>query len=341
MLALICASALLAPLLAMGTKGRLPVVIIEIAVDLLLGTSVLGWLDSRGPTFAFLANEIGFALVMVVAGSHVPLRSPALAAGLKKGALRAALIGVLAVPLGLGVAALFGTGHGLLYAVLFASSSAAVILPMLQGRDQSSPSMVELISQVAIADLACVIALPLAIDPAAAPRKFIGIILVAIAAGGLFLLLRYAQRWGWRAKLHRASKQNALALELRISLTVLFVIVALGQLQGLSPMLTGFAVGLVLAAVGEPRRLARQLFGVVLAASACLVHAVGALTKQPPSLAVLTASQLGVPAAAAAIGTSAGILLPGENASILIGAIGTLIVSTVIMSVTREKVVTA
>ena len=43
---------------------------------------------------------------------------------MRRGAMLAVVVGLLAVPAGFGVAALTGTGHGLLYAVLLASSSA-------------------------------------------------------------------------------------------------------------------------------------------------------------------------------------------------------------------------
>ena len=49
---------------------------------------------------------------------------------------------------------------------------------------------------------------------------------------------------------------------MRINLLVLFALAALAVSTHVSIMLAGFALGLVFAAVGEPRRLARQLFGI-------------------------------------------------------------------------------
>src|SRR6185437_13039732 len=126
-------------------------------------------------------------------------------------------------------------------------------------------------------------------------------------------------------------------------LIVLFALCALAVSTHVSIMLAGFALGLVVAAIGEPRRLARQLFGitegffgplffvwlgaslgvrdlgahpwlillgVALGAGAILAHAVGVALKQSLPLAVLSAAQLGVPVAAATIGTQTHLLQP-------------------------------
>ncbi len=45
------------------------------------------------------------------------------------------------------------------------------------------------------------------------------------------------------------------------------------------------------------------------------------MLKQPLTLAVLSAAQLGVPVAAATVGTEEHLLLPGEPAALVLGAI--------------------
>ena len=78
----------------------------------------------------------------------------------------------------------------------------------------------------------------------------------------LFFLLRAADRSGWRKRLHDYSHDREFALELRVSLIVLFALCALAVTTHVSIMLAGFALGLVVSGIGEPRRLARQLFGI-------------------------------------------------------------------------------
>lgn len=122
-------------------------------------------------------------------------------------------------------------------------------------------------------------------------------------------------------------------------------------------MYAGFALGVTVAAAGEPRRLAKQLFGLteglfgplffiwlgmtidikqafensqilllglLLGCSALLVHAAMVFTNQPFPSAVLTSVQLGVPASAVSIGGPLGLFQEGEAAAILLGAIITL-----------------
>lgn len=357
LLALICAVAILGPLLSLGKMLRVPVVIGELAVGVVLGTTGFGIVDATEPTFDFLA-QIGFALVMFVAGSHVPLRQTAMVRGLGWGSLRAVGIAAIAVPLGLGIASLFGTGHGALYAVLIASSSATIVMPSLGGVEVRNKSGLQMLAQLAIADALCIIAVPLVLDPAHVARSALGALAVIAVAGLFFLVLNWAERSGRQERIHRVSKTRSLAMELRITLALLFTLAAVATVMHVSVMLAGFTMGLAVAAVGEPRRVANQTFaltegflgpiffvwlgasldlrqliadpaavwlGVALGVAAILAHGLGALTRQPLSLAVSTAAQLGVPVGAAALGTTTGVLESSEAAALLLGAVITIV----------------
>lgn len=362
LIALVCAVALLGPLLSLPRWLHLPVVVGELAVGVALGSTGFGVLDHTDPTFAFLA-QIGFVLVMFVAGSHVPIREPALREGLATGAARATGVAVLAVPAGLLIAAAFGTGHGLLYAVLIASSSAALIMPVLGGAPMSRPGLMSMLSQIAVADVACIVLLPLAIDPPMAARSALGVLVVLAGAVVLWWLLRWLQDSGRRKRVHVVSEDRALAIELRSVLAMTFALAALAVAFSVSTMLAGFALGIAVAAVGEPRRVAKQLFaltegffsplffvwlgasldlrrlvthpsglalGVVLGLAAVAVHAAMALTGQALPVAALTSAQLGVPVAAVTLGTTTGVLGPGEGSPLLLGALVTIAVTVAV-----------
>ncbi|MEI2778112.1 MAG: cation:proton antiporter [Tetrasphaera sp.] len=359
-LALIGVVAVLGPLFSLQRVVRVPVVIGELGVGVVLGSSGVNLLDGHDPTFAFLADQIGFALVMFVAGSHVPIRSAGMRAGLRRGLLRACAIGVLAVPVGQAIAAAFGTGHGLLYAVLLASSSAAVVMPALDGLDLTAPAILDLLPQIAIADAACIVMLPLTLEPSKAPARAAGAIVLLAMSYLLYRLLAAAEASGWRRAVHHLSEERHLALELRISLILLFAMAALAQAVHVSVMVAGFVVGLTVAAVGEPRRLANQLFaltegffaplffvwlgasldvrqalaqprfvllGLALGLGAALVHGLMAITGQPLSVAVTTCAQLGVPVAAASLGRAQGVLAAGEDAALVLGALATIVLT--------------
>jgi Kef-type K+ transport system membrane component KefB len=352
-LAVIMLVALLGPLLAVPRSWHLPVVLGELAGGIALGRTGIGYLDSSDPTFTFLA-DIGFALVMFIAGSHVPMRDAQLRKSLRSGVVRAVAVGVVAVGLGVLIARVFGIGHAPLYAVLMASSSAALILPIVDSLRLGGPHVVGLLPQIAVADAACIVALPLAIDPAHAGRAALGALLVIVSGGVAYLLISYGERSGLRRRLHNLSEEREFALELRISLVVLFALAAVAVRGHVSIMLAGFSLGLGIAAIGEPRRLARQLFalaegflaplffvwlgaslnlrqlgthpkfiglGLALGIGAAVAHCAVRLVGQPLPLGLLATAQLGVPVAAATIGGQIGVLRPGESSALILGAL--------------------
>jgi Kef-type K+ transport system membrane component KefB len=369
LLALVVLVGLLGPVLAGRPSWHLPVVVGELLGGVLIGASGLRLVDAGEPTFAALAN-IGFALTMFVVGSHIPVRDRAVRAALGRGAVGASVAAVVAVAAGLAIAAVFGTGHPVLYAVLIASSSAALVLPIAEAIGLAGPSALQLVAQVAIADTLCIVALPLAIDPVnAAPAALGAVAVMAIAALAFFGLLAL-DRLGVRQRAHKLSERRKFALELRISLLLLFALAGLAQFSRVSIMLAGFALGLVVAAIGEPRRLARQLFavtdgffgplffvwlgasiqlshlgahplmillGLCLGAAAIVAHLAVRLVGQPLLLGVMAAGQLGVPVAAATLGTQLNLLGPGEDSALLLGALVTVAATTIAGSLRARR----
>ena len=185
-----------------------------------------------------------------------------------------------------------------------------------------------------------------------------------------WFLLRRLERSGLRRRVHVLSEERQLALELRVSICLIFGLAALAVLLHVSVMLAGFALGLAVAGVGEPRRLAKQLFaltegflgplffvwlgaslnlrdlaahpsgialGLALGLGAVLVHAAMTLTRQTLPVAVLTAAQLGVPVGAATLGSRLGVLGPGEAAAMLLGALVTVAAVTLSAAALRRR----
>jgi Kef-type K+ transport system membrane component KefB len=355
-LALLSAVGFAGPLLAALPRLRIPVIIGELAAGLLVGKTGFGVVDDANPTFQLLAN-IGFALVMFVVGTHVPVRDPELRSAAPRAFARAVVVGAVAAALGVGLAAQFGTGHAALYAVLMASSSAALALPVIDSLGLQGPQVLSVTVQIAIADAASIVLLPLVIDLQHAPIAALGGLAIAGCAVVFFVLLRAVDRRGWRQRMHVYSEKHRFALELRSNLLLLFALAALAVGTHVSIMLAGFALGLVIALVGEPRRLARQLFGITegffsplffvwlgaslqvrelgshpklillgmgLGLGAVLAHCAGRLLGQPLTLAALSSAQLGVPVAAATVGTQEHLLVVGEASALMFGALLTI-----------------
>jgi Kef-type K+ transport system membrane component KefB len=356
MLAVVILVGLAGPLLALPERWHLPIVLGELVAGVVLGRTGVGYLDAGNSTFTFLAN-IGFALVMFVAGTHVPVRDARLRPALKLGVFRALAIGAVASGLGYAVSQLFGTGHAPLYAVLMASSSAAVILPVIESVGLGGEQVLALFPQIAIADAACIVLLPLAIDPGHAVRAAIGAAALVASGVVVFLVLDRLERSGLRHRVHTVSEERSFALELRVSLAALFAMAALAVALHVSIMLAGFAFGLAVSGVGEPRRVARQLFavteglfgplffvwlgasleiralfsspamiglGVCLGVGAVVAHLVGRALAEPIPLALLASAQLGVPVAAATIGSQLDLLRAGEGSALVLGALITI-----------------
>ena len=137
-LALLTAVGFAGPLLASLPRLRIPVIIGELIAGLVVGKTGFGVIDVANPTFQLFAN-IGFALVMFVVGTHVPVRGHEMRSAVPLALARAVLGGAVAVALGVGLAAEFGTGHAALYAVLMASSSAALALPVIDSLGLQGP----------------------------------------------------------------------------------------------------------------------------------------------------------------------------------------------------------
>jgi Kef-type K+ transport system membrane component KefB len=260
-LALVCTVALAGPLLATPRGWHLPVVLGELLAGAVLGVSGVGMLDASDPTFTFLGN-CGFVLVMFVAGSRVPVRDARLRPALRTGVVRVIAVGLAATALGYGVARLVDIPHAPLYAVLMASSSAALVLPIVDSLRLEGPSLVDLIPQIAVADTLCLVLLPLVIDPDHGLRAALGAAAVMAAGAVLFVVLRTIEASGLRRRVHDVSEEREFAVELRVSLAAMFAMAALAVAVDVSLMLAGFVSGLVVAAVGEPRRVAKQLFAV-------------------------------------------------------------------------------
>ena len=100
---------LVGPALSSIPRVRVPMVVGELAAGAVIGTSGLRWAHPSDRVFTFLA-QAGFALVMMVAGSHVPVRDPRLRRALARGLLIAVGIAALAVPVAYGLSHLAGTG---------------------------------------------------------------------------------------------------------------------------------------------------------------------------------------------------------------------------------------
>jgi Kef-type K+ transport system membrane component KefB len=310
-------------------------------------------------------SAVGFAMLMFTAGTHVDIGSPSIREGFARGVLALSVVAVTAVPIGLLIDHALGVGHPALIAVIVAGSSAAIAFPIIEERKLTGPNVSFLIAWVALADSVTVVIMPLTLAKSSNPLEAIGGDLAIVAAGVLVLLAASrARRNTVVHQMRRESLQRAWAWQVRISLVLLLGLSAIAQETGASTLVAGFIAGMVLVRLHESDRLTLQFSGVAngffvplffvllgaelnlralitspsrillalgLALAAVLTHVVAARVAGHErffATGLAASAQLGMPAAAASLGLSTGLLGPAEAAALVAGGCLTLLPAT-------------
>jgi Kef-type K+ transport system membrane component KefB len=206
-----------------------------------------------------------------------------------------------------------------------------------------------------VADIAATVAIPFVLRPSHAGRIAGGTALIAAAVLGTYLVARALAAAAAVRGLRRQGKRRRWAIDLRVALIVLFGLAWIAQRSGASLLVAGFGAGLMVAAVGGPKRLSTEVLGVAggffvplffvvlgaridlrgviqdpsmvafaltLAFVTFAVHVVGArLTGQPAAAGLLASAQLGVPSAIVALGLPARVITATQGAAIIAAAI--------------------
>ena len=360
-LLVVALAGLAGPLLGVGRRRFVPVVVGEILAGIAVGPDVLEAVDPAQPTVAFL-SRVGFAMLMFTVGMHLPLRDPRLARALRPGAGLAALAAALAVPAGVAAAAIAGSSHAAVYAVVLASGSAAVLLPALQEAGGEGPLIFAVMAQVTLADVATVISVPIVLRPSHTGDALLGGALIAATVLGLYATARFFAGRGWVHRVRHLSRSRRWALDLRLALVALFLLAWIAEQVGTSVLIAGFGAGVMVALVGGPKRLSTQVRGVadgffvplffvvlgaqldlaslveepsILALAAALaalnvaIHVGAALMLRRPAFTGLAASaQLGVPAAVASLGLADRVLSRPVATAIVAAALVSLAACT-------------
>jgi Kef-type K+ transport system membrane component KefB len=362
-LALVVAVGLLGPLLSLApTAAAPPIVIGEIAAGVVIGKTGFDLIDANQPTLAFLAS-IGFALLMFIVGTHIPVRDANIRAAMGSATIAAIATILLAFAVTPLIAAASGLHKPAVIAVLVATSSAAFALPILDEGKVKSRSFLVVVGWIALLDVVTILAIPIVLATGNAWKAILGGILVIVAAAFVGWIAHWAAPNEMVRRLRARSHERGWALDLRVSLLVLFTFAWIAERFDTSVLIAGFAAGVMVALLGEPRRVADQLLGlgegffvplffvvlgaridlralahsiddvrllVLLALAGSLVHiAVAWIRRLPVPYGMLAAAQLGVPSAVASIGLSTGDLRPGQGAAIIGAAAISLAVAAV------------
>jgi Kef-type K+ transport system membrane component KefB len=368
-LAMVVIAALLGPALAAGRRPLLPVLVGELAAGALIGRTGFRILDpAAAPMPALYA--IGFAMLMLSVGTQVDLSSAQLRQSLSRGGLALLVSLAASLLLGQAISLTLGIDHALLFGILLAGISAAVVFPCIEERALSGSAIAFLTAWVVLADGFTVLLMPLTlIGPGHLLLALAGdALIIAAGAGILWLSHRAIRHEAVGSALRegfRQSRQRGWALQLRLSILILLVLAAIAEGTGASVLVAGFVAGVVLAQLGQPERLVVQLsgvangffvpaffvllgatldlrqlvtdpvaiaLGVLLAVGSVTVHLLGAAVAGQDrrfTIGLLASAQLGLPAAAAALGLSSHALSPALAAALVLGGCLTLIPTSV------------
>jgi Kef-type K+ transport system membrane component KefB len=357
-LALIVAAGLAGPILSGWRSARVPLVVGQIVAGVIIGRTGFGWINPAQPTLAFL-SQVGFAMLMFVVGTHLPLRDPRLRPAAGRAVAATALTFGLAAAVALVLAHLTSVHRSGLLLVLLATSSAAVALPVIAEQGLEGEQVLTAMAWIAAADVSSIAAVPLVLEPGRALRVTVGAVVVTLSAAAIWIAAVRLRRQPFVPRLRTMSHDRNWALDLRLSLVGLFVLAWMASRFGTGTLVAGFSAGAVLALVGEPRRLAQQLLGLAdgffvplffvtlgaqldarglvssprtlilaaaIAGAALAVHvAVAAALRLPPAAGLLADAQMGVPAAVASLGLDRGLLTPGQAAAVIAAALVSLV----------------
>jgi Kef-type K+ transport system membrane component KefB len=246
---------------------RLPSVVLEIVLGIIIGPAVLGWVEIDEPVEVL--SLIGLAFLLFLAGLEIDL-----------GALRGKLLRQagegFAISIGLALLAALVLWAGgivdspILIAVILASTSLGVIVPVLQDAGEAqSPFGQLVIAAASIADFASVLLLTILFsrDATGTGEKLILIALfVLVIAVVAFTVGRAEHSMRVSAALRRLQDTSA-QIRVRAAFVLLIGMVVLAEKLGLELILGAFAAGAILNHLDMDNEMTHPEFRTKLAAA--------------------------------------------------------------------------
>jgi Kef-type K+ transport system membrane component KefB len=252
-------------LLGLFPRLRLPSVVFEIVAGIVIGPSVLGWVEIDD-TISVLAL-MGLAILLFLAGLEIDFGR------LRGRLLRLALVGwALSFAIALVVAILLKAVDlvetPLLVAIILCATSLGVIIPVLKDVGELDSKFGQLILAAAsIADFGAVILLSFFFSGEGGPGStavllaaFIGLLAVA------FIVVRGAERSRRIGDDLLRLQDSSAQIRVRAAMLLMIAFVALAEALGLEVILGSFAAGALLALLDQDRRMTHANFRVKLEA---------------------------------------------------------------------------
>jgi Kef-type K+ transport system membrane component KefB len=250
-LLIICVIALLAPLaLGFAPRLRIPAVVLEIVAGIVVGPSVLGWVEVDLPVQVLAL--FGLAFLLFLAGLEIDLTR------LRSRVLTVAAIGYLiSLVLGLGAGLTFRgagwVGQPLLFAIALSATSLGLIVPVLKdaGRLDSDVGQTTL-AAATVADFAAIVLLSLFFSTSGGGSTGAKLVLLVafvamVAATGFAVRTagRSARLTGVLVRLQDTTAE----IRVRAAVVLLVAFTAMAEAFGLETILGAFLAGALVGLV--------------------------------------------------------------------------------------------
>jgi Kef-type K+ transport system membrane component KefB len=253
--------------LGLFPKLRIPGVVLEIVAGIVIGPSVLGWVDVDTPVEVL--SLVGLAFLLFLAGLEIDFQR------LRGRPLLLTSIG-FAVSFGIALvvgAALSATGvidSALLVAIILCATSLGIVIPVLKDQGEiGSPFGQLVIAAATIADFGAIILLSIFFSRSGAgigaQLVLLGLFVLAVILGALILLgVEHSMRIS--RTLVRLQDTTA-QIRVRAAFVLLVAFVALAQGLGLEVILGSFAAGAIITLIDRDREMTHPEFRTKLEAA--------------------------------------------------------------------------
>ncbi|MDX3526874.1 cation:proton antiporter [Streptomyces sp. ID05-39B] len=242
-LILIMAAAVLAPLLvyATGRRIRIPLVIFEISLGILIGPDVLGW--ARPDDVVDTLADLGLSMLIFLAGYEIEF------AAVRGDTLRRSLWAwLVSLGLGIGVAFLISGGdvfEAFVIGTALTSTALGTVLPMLRDSGQLRGRFGTVMSAFgAVGEFGPVVAVALLLSgrrPGESAALLAGF--GVLTAGAVFWAMR--PRPPWFARLTERTLHSSGQFAVRFVMLLLACMLGLAEVFGLDVLLGAFAAGVL------------------------------------------------------------------------------------------------
>ena len=258
--AVVSAVAFGVPLLLRLTRQRLPEVVLLIVVGIIVGPQVLRWAQPDEPVKVL--STIGLAFLLLLAGTEIDartLRGPAV----RPVAIAYLMSAVLAVGVGLVLAGVGLVGSAVLIAIILASTSLGILLPVLQDSGHTETSFGRLvITGGSVAEVVPIVALSVLFSVHS--RGLLAKVLLALAflvfVAAVTLALREAERARRLSAGLLALQDTTAQIRVRGVMLLLLAFACVADAFGLEAILGAFLAGAALRIVDRDEGMTHAPF---------------------------------------------------------------------------------